>query len=284
MMKKNIAIILILAAIIGTSLYAKSEKRVKNIENTKSEIKSKNEEKEIIPVLIPVRRNGMWGFSDTNGKIVIEAKYREVYSFKSGYAVVKDFNEEKMAGKYGVINYKGESVVKADYDFIRELKENIFIVKQGEKYGAVNINGKTIINTVMDEMGDFSEKVAYFKLEGKYGYIGADGKIKIKPMYDKAFNFSNGAARVVIGESIRYIDLEGKFISEKQFKEGRDFKDGVAAVKEDNKYGYIDKRGKYVVEPIYENGFDFSEGYGAVKRWKIRICKFERRRNSKSRV
>lgn len=180
-------LLIIFSILIINSAYGKtnsgSKTKINNLKNNITDIKKE----ESSPLLIPIKKNGLWGYSDINGNIVIEPKYREGDSFKEGLAVIKDFNEEKAVNKYGVINIKGDSVIKPEYDYIKGYKNGFTVVKQGEKYGVLNKVGNIVIPILYDELSDFSENLSFFKSEGKYGYINNNGKVKIKPIFDRGF-------------------------------------------------------------------------------------------------
>ncbi|KAA2242530.1 WG repeat-containing protein [Chitinophaga agrisoli] len=58
----------------------------------------------------------------------------------------KDFTVIVIGNKYGVVNLKGDTVIKCDYDYVEPKVytfngKKFFIVKSGSKYGAFNNNG-----------------------------------------------------------------------------------------------------------------------------------------------
>lgn len=59
--------------------------------------------------LAPARNDGLWGFVDCNGKIVVPFKYEWTNDFANGIAPVK------LNNKYAFINIKGELVTKFKY-------------------------------------------------------------------------------------------------------------------------------------------------------------------------
>ena len=58
---------------------------------------------------IAVKKDGLWGFADISGNIVIEPQYEDAKSFALGFAPVK------IDGKWGYINQHNEIVIDAQY-------------------------------------------------------------------------------------------------------------------------------------------------------------------------
>lgn len=58
---------------------------------------------------IAVKKDGLWGFSDAFGNVVIEPQYEDAKSFAIGLAPVK------INGKWGYINLQNEMVIDAQY-------------------------------------------------------------------------------------------------------------------------------------------------------------------------
>lgn len=97
----------------------------------------------------------------------------------------------KENGKWGIIDFSGNKITKANYDSIESMKyrEGTLKVKQNEKYGAINIKGKTIIKSIYDDITSdayYTSQKDYtnagFIVQNKteegyrYGYINKDGK------------------------------------------------------------------------------------------------------------
>lgn len=71
--------------------------------------------------LFVYKKDEKYGFTDKDGKLVVEAKYDKAYEFNSyGFAAVKK------DGKWGAINEQGEETVESFYE-IKDQKEPFFI-------------------------------------------------------------------------------------------------------------------------------------------------------------
>ena len=67
--------------------------------------------------------NGKYGFKDSTGKVVVEAKYDDVYDFSKGLAKVfiGDWNN----GKWGFINKEGKEIVPCKYNDVNNFSEGL---------------------------------------------------------------------------------------------------------------------------------------------------------------
>ena len=101
---------------------------------------------------LPIHENGLWGYSDYQGNIVIPKKY----DFTSIF--VKDVARVKLNNKWGVINRQGEVIIPFVYDEISQIDLSgsppIFRVSVGKKVGVVDINGNETIPVIYDYIAD----------------------------------------------------------------------------------------------------------------------------------
>jgi hypothetical protein len=81
--------------------------------------------------LIPYRQGELWGYCNSQKKIVIPARYEETTPFWGELAKVK------MAGKWGLIDQQGKIFVPCEYDLIfgSQKKELIIACKGGDPAG-----------------------------------------------------------------------------------------------------------------------------------------------------
>jgi hypothetical protein len=105
------------------------------------------------------------GFIDLGGKMVIEPRFTYsglpwCYHFREGLAVIQ-------VGDYsGMINQKGDFLIKPNCSFIGECHEGLIVFQEN--------------------------------LDKPFGYMDKQGKIVIKPQFHAAGYFSNGLASVSI--------------------------------------------------------------------------------------
>ncbi len=74
-----------------------------------------------------VKKDGKWGFVDTEGKMVISPQFEDARSFSYGHAAVKQ------NGKWGFINNSGKVVVEPIFEDAKDMNSsgNIFVKENG---------------------------------------------------------------------------------------------------------------------------------------------------------
>ncbi len=228
--------------------------------------------------LVPYRVQSKWGFSDVSGKLVIPARYDEVYKFFNNYAQVV------IKGKWGVIDPGGRIIVPVVYDQISQNEWNgrqFFTVGVGERHGLMNSAGKLIAPVKYDELyvlplEDYAEATIVVNNVTKQFWIRQDGKVETKkPLpkpesgkredpegpgmpdkkivimpfngYDQPYN-RNGKQGYLIAKYDKYDtippvydELNPEFLSRE-----------VAAVKKDGRWGIVDTKNKLIIPFQYE--------------------------------
>lgn len=118
----------------------------------------------------------------------------------------------KKANKLGLIDSQGNVVLPAKYSHIGNFKEgraavtittrarNDYHKILNTKLGYIDAKGKVVIplrfQHIPDEIKDYSEGLAVIKVNNKYGYIDHEGKVVIEPKFSRAYPFSEGYAVV----------------------------------------------------------------------------------------
>lgn len=183
-------------------------------------------------------------------------------------------------GLYGYINAKGTIVIPMQYQWASEFSEGHAVAMKNDAYYCINLQGTeraAQINTDVKIEGEFNDGMVLIRNreDRKYGYMDTTGRIAISPQYDGAGPFSEGLAVVVYYGECFYIDKTGarairqvEWLGEKYniAYAGR-FSEGLAAVQvEDNDLycGYIDKNGKMLIDPVYYKAGRFREGMARV--------------------
>jgi len=146
------------------------------------------------------------GLIDTNGKWVVEAKYRiciksanyniwelkrdrfsssvyDLYFVDLGvtalnYWSVSFLSPTQFIGNQGYYSYyvtvSKEQITRSTFDYISyigDMSEGLLSVKQDGLWGYIDINGNLIVDFQFDEVQPFSEGLAAVCLDGKWGYI-----------------------------------------------------------------------------------------------------------------
>lgn len=180
----------------------------------------------------------------------------------------------KKNGKYGLVDFKGNELLKCEYDNVYSLKgvkENI-IVEQNGKLGLVNAKGQTIINTEYKSIETLKEgyKNEYLvsNESGLYGVVSTVGENKILEDKYEAIKYINSSDVYAVKEdgTMKLVNTKGEVL---QTSEGEEYVyakgENVVAVK-DGKYGVEKTTGEAVIPYEYDElQYAFSIYYIAKK-------------------
>ncbi len=220
-----------------------------------------------------VRIGGLWGYIDTDGKLVIKAKYSKATNFSEGKAIVmvgesevvlidKSGNETDLGG-LNITNFK---------DFSEGLAR---VQVSSGSWGFLNTEGKMAIEADYMKVGNFSGGLAWVRVgEKQIGFVDESNNMVIEPKYItvKAFDPVSGMARVRdASETWMYINDEGKELRVDAKKLG-DFSEGYCSVDKNSKpgvFGFIDINGEWAIDPQYNATGDFRAGVCRIKQGKL---------------
>lgn len=221
--------------------------------------------------LSPIVENGLWGFIDERGQVVIAPQYFRVMPFSEGLAAVLS------QGRWGYINEQGEMVIPPQYLDAQNFSESRAGVKVGiTEWGFIDRQGQLTIPAEWNGVKPFSEGLAgVARLKGtdtKWGYIDSSGKlvIPVRDYVDDVFPFNGGMA-VVFEYYFSYsryywlIDSKGDVLAKRYAS--TDYNDGWALIQRDgsfSSYGYMDNTGKWMNDVGIESGGQFSDGLAWV--------------------
>ena len=108
----------------------------------------------------------------------------------------------KSNGLYGLIDFSGKKITKAEYESIDgfEFNEGLMLVKKSGKYGIINMNGAVVVKPKYDEIysDKYYDESAGYKNSGyivgiksndgmRYGYIDSERKMILKNEYNDIY-------------------------------------------------------------------------------------------------
>lgn len=117
-------------------------------------------------------------------------------------------------GVYGYADQNGQIMISPEYDYCGEFNEGyapVMKVESGiDKWGFIDRTGKIQIPYNFDEADVFSEGLAGVRIRDKWGYISHAGMVVIRPQYDRVYPFDKtGVAKVIRGNRIFHINKKG---------------------------------------------------------------------------
>lgn len=93
--------------------------------------------------LIPVSKDGKYGYADTAGNEVIPPEYDRVYPFSDGLACVG--RTDGFTWQYGYIDKTGQEVIPLTFDDAYPFSDGLATVKQDEQWGVIDKTGKAVV-------------------------------------------------------------------------------------------------------------------------------------------
>ena len=190
--------------------------------------------------LFPVIQDGLMGYIDVTGKMIIKPQYQKASLFNENRALVKTPDPDN---KTLCIDSSGKVIftISSDWTNMNKYSEGLMKVKdrKTKMYGYLDLDGNIAIPFKYQSVGSFSEGLADVDVKTgdkyTYGFINKKGEIVIPPDENIKSHFSDGMASVRVWQ-----------------------KDGKVA------YGYMDKTGKMVIEPKYKKAGYFAQGFAFV--------------------
>lgn len=184
--------------------------------------------------------NDKYGYINENGEIVIPLKFDYANNFCGGLALVKVnckqmpfcgkytsgktfINTMKSGGQCGVINTRGEYVVKPQYDYLSSFNRGIAVfeiegklkkITHGDvwwygyrdgKHGAINTRGEVVIQPVFDGLTQLENGVFIAKDHNSKKWGLLSNNTDIVGSYDVIRVLNNGLYKVNIGLNYKVV-------------------------------------------------------------------------------
>ncbi len=128
-------------------------------------------------------KGGKFGYIDEQGNIVIEPKFSAAQEFINGLAIVN--MAEKHENSFGIINLKGQFVLKPNYTNLLYLGENRFAIGKDldptspcirSIYGLADSDGHILTGFIFHDVGMFHEGLALVSNDKHTFFINKSGK------------------------------------------------------------------------------------------------------------
>lgn len=159
-----------------------------------------------------IQEDGLYGFIDSVGNVVIKPQYKYVGEFRSGYAcVISDIqlvkkNTLDLKVKYGYIDTDNNLVIDTTNIVVFTLDQSMADIHK--RFSNKQLNFRDFAFAKLDLVDDrfiFQDEKTM-----KFGYKNSEGKVVISPIYLSAESFANG--RAVVQDTINYEEaiMDGK--------------------------------------------------------------------------
>lgn len=197
--------------------------------------------------------DGLYGYKDISGKVIIEPKFTWAGEFSEGLAAAA-IMDPVLGERYGFIDPTGNYVIEPIYQKADAFVGGLAPVFQDWKAGFIDKKGNVVIPMIYSGAGCFSEGLAaVFDPEGKgWGFLDPKGNLVIPYRYSDCTGFREGLSGVEIDDVWGYIDKTGKLVLPCIYDSATIFLEGTAYVGLNDKYYEMNKAGAFYF--LYENG------------------------------
>lgn len=199
-------------------------------------------------------------FIDTLGRYIFPTDYTNVQPFSEGYAPVS-FN-----GLWGMIDHSGRIVLPIMYEHVTNLSEGIFFAGSEGALALFNSNLEPVTDFVYEEVNDPVERRILVTRNGRYGFLDLEGHEVVPCIYDETGIFQQGRTLARLGNHYGIIDTNGRIILPIEYDNRTPkgmkymYYDSLALVEKDGKLGYVDLQGNLAIPFYFDEAYQFSEG------------------------
>lgn len=204
--------------------------------------------------LIPYRKGNLWGYADSNGTLVIGPKFESADMEYYGLLVVK------LNGKWGVINPKGDCIIKPEYrqfNFYNADTIGGLIIAQTESsgYELFDRRGKLLKDHVTSVVYPSKGPNHHIQIGEEFGVINKSGKWLLKPSKNWSQVSEGGYYQLIKNGKARYYNPAGKMIFKRRLLSGEKFENGYARVT------YLKKNWWDLVPAMFRKSYSIEGSY-----------------------
>ncbi len=197
--------------------------------------------------LFVVSKNNKYGITDLKNNWILPIEYNSISKYHDVYVL---YNQEK----YGMLDEKGNRIMDDIYDMIRVTGSNSIIVGKDGKMGMITPQKDTILPFIYDEIREQNPNYLIVSLNSKYGIVRSDGSMLLEPIYDfLSMQYNSDMAIAQKDDQHYFIDMEGNRLNEASYDEIKFLSDAFYSVKKNGKWGVINKELEEILPPIYTN-------------------------------
>ncbi len=206
--------------------------------------------------LIPVCKDGRWGYVDRKGELVVQPTFTAAGEFQEGLARVCEGGQmgrggDVQDGSWGFIDSSGKYISSLRFDEALDFEEG---------FASAHVGGTPAKYVPYDD--------DYYLSGGQWGFVDASGNWAMQPALGYTRESRGGLAPAMQSGAYGFLDREFHWVIAPQYQVAYQFAEGVAAVclavgPNDKRWTYLDKQGTLLMEPRFDLAYSFSEGLAA---------------------
>lgn len=191
---------------------------------------------------------GSYGLISTEGRLLLEAKWREILWAQNGMAAVSDGAKSYV---YDLVS--GECIDPLGYEGVLALGDNdVLTCQRGSLWGFVGRDGSLIGDGfAWDGASRMIGSRAMVLSKDKAGLVNEKGEMVVAMEYQAFGELSEGLIAYKEANRWGYMDENGKIVVERAYKEAQPFHSGLAGVRKGDKWGVINTRSEFVLQAKY---------------------------------
>ena len=220
--------------------------------------------------------NGVWNFVDRNNKLIIPKSLSGQDDFTNGLMIVSkedkvldEYDDYEIITKYGLINSKGEIVLKPEYHVISFINKNLISIQKeySKPYQILRYDLSQVIDADIEsiKVSGYTDTILFLRIKGLWAIIGTSGNIIVPPTFSKieTDNPQNEIVYMVQKPNKQnknlwgIIHINGKEILPAEYEEIRRtrkiYGNNNFLVKKNNKWGRVDKNNQQIIPFEYDD-------------------------------
>ena len=174
-----------------------------------------------------------------------------IYDFEGEFSE-EGLQAVRKNGKWGYLNTNFKEEIPFIYDNAGDFSEGLAEVQKDGRWGFIDTKGKTVIPFIYDDAHRFSGGLASVKSGRKWGFIDVKGGLAIPMEYDDVYTFAEGKAAASLNEHWGHIDKTGKIITPIAYDYVEDFEKNLAVVENMGKMGMVNEKGELIIPTNYD--------------------------------
>jgi len=208
-----------------------------------------------------VKNDQKWNLIDTDFNVLF-----------SGYDSILITNDKnvfivKNGKKWGSVSKEGKELIPLEHDGLKF--EGIYVYEHKHKFGLINLKGEILVKASWDSLlvNPAYENWIVCKKK-KYNIIDLKkGTEKLEKPVSELHYFKNGFFKVKSDQFWGVLNQYGKPVLPELFDEIADFSEHLFLVKNSKGWGYANETGKFRIGCQFENATPFQGGVAVVSNW-----------------